>query len=48
MSGRTDEGPRERYYGERKRCNSQENPGIGTPDSPLLDLPIRQLMGIAH
>jgi hypothetical protein len=38
----------DRGYGDKERYNSPENGGSRYADSPLLDLPIRQLMGDAH
>jgi hypothetical protein len=35
-------------YGDKERYNSLENGGSRYANSPLLDLPIRQLMGDAH
>jgi hypothetical protein len=37
-----------RGYGDKERYNSLENGGSRYANSPLLDLPIRQVMGDAH
>jgi len=46
VAGQTE--AQDRPYGDKDRYNSLENGGSRYANSPLLDLPIRQLMGIAH